>query len=92
MTNQPGAPQAQVTELFEKIQKMMEFNKRPREIQNRMYTQLRRDVSMKKERSWQGRREEIEMTVMHDVCDGRPGERKQVTTGQPNMPRGMLDI
>ncbi|XP_037630523.1 GTPase IMAP family member 8-like isoform X1 [Sebastes umbrosus] len=88
MTNQSRASEAELTELFEKIQKMMENNMPPRETRDRMYTQLRRDVSMKEARRAQGRQEEIEMTVMHDVHDGRPGQRKQMASGWPYMPRG----
>lgn len=40
----------QVKELFEKIQKMMEANKRPREVQYRMYSQARQDVGIKEKR------------------------------------------
>lgn len=69
MSDRSGASEAQVAELFEKIQKMMETNKRPREIQDRMYTQLRREVSMKDARRTQGGRQEIEMAV---VPDGKP--------------------
>ncbi|XP_035536051.1 GTPase IMAP family member 8-like [Morone saxatilis] len=87
MTN-PRASEAQVTELIEKIQRMMEANKRPKEIQDRMYTQLRRDLSMNGERRWQGRQEEIELTVLHDVHDGKPRERKQVASGWMHMPQG----
>ncbi|XP_040901512.1 GTPase IMAP family member 8-like [Toxotes jaculatrix] len=82
MTNQPRASEGQVTELFEKIQKMIKANERPREIQYRMYTQLRRDVSMK------GRQEELEMTVRHDVHDGRPRQMKQISSGSTYMLRG----
>ncbi|XP_044057800.1 GTPase IMAP family member 9-like [Siniperca chuatsi] len=88
MNNQSRASEAQVAELFGKIQKMMETLKRPREIQYRMSTQLRHDVSMKEERRWEGRQEEIEMTVRHDVHDGRPRETKQMASGWPYMPRG----
>ncbi|XP_031139651.1 GTPase IMAP family member 8-like isoform X2 [Sander lucioperca] len=87
MSSQSRASEAQVTELFEKIKKMMETNKRPKYIQDRMYTQLRRDVSIKEDRRWQGRQEEIEMTVMHNVHDGRMGQRKQMAPGRLYMPR-----
>ncbi|KAL7401185.1 hypothetical protein ABVT39_024369 [Epinephelus coioides] len=87
MTNQSGASEAQLTELFEKIQRMIQTNKRPREIQDRMYMQLRRDVSMKEDRRAQGGQEEIEMTVMHDVHDRRLGKRKQTTSGEAWVPR-----
>lgn len=89
MSSQSRASEAQVTELFEKIKKMMETNKRPKYIQDRMYTQLRRDVSIKEDRRWQGRQEEIEMTVMHNVHDGRMGQRKQMAPGRLYMPRGI---
>lgn len=89
MTNQPWASEAQVRELFEKIGKMMETNRRPREIQYRMYTRLRRDVSMKEvERRWQEGQGEVEMTVMRDVPDGRPRQRQQMSSGWQYMPRG----
>ncbi|KAM9359112.1 GTPase IMAP family member 8-like [Symphorus nematophorus] len=87
MTNQSGASEAQVTELFGKIQKMVEANSRPKEIQYMMYTQLRRDLSLKEEMGWQGRQEEIEMTAMHDVYNGKPRERQQMTSGWPHTPR-----
>ncbi|XP_071327678.1 GTPase IMAP family member 8-like [Trachinotus anak] len=89
MSNQSGASQAQVTELFLKIRKMMEANERPREIQNRMYTQLRREVSLREERRWRGRREVIEMTVMGDVHDGRPSRRQRISSGWQRMSRGV---
>lgn len=88
MSSQSGASEAQVTELFEKIQKMMEAKKRPVEVQQRMYTQLRREASMMEKRRWQGGREEIEMTVMYDVYDGRPRQTTQVASAWPYMPRG----
>lgn len=83
MTSQSRTSETQVTELFEKIQKMMEANNRPREIQHRMYTQLRRDVCMKQEGRWQGRQEEME--IMHD---GRLSQWEQVSSGWLNMSRG----
>ena len=92
MTNQPKASGAQVTELFGKIQKMQEANSCPKEIQHMMYTQLRRDLSLKEERSWQGRQEEIEMAVMHDVHVRRPQERQQMASGWPYMPRGRWEL
>ncbi|KAA8593699.1 GTPase IMAP family member 8 isoform X1 [Etheostoma spectabile] len=88
MSSQSRASEAQVTELFEKIQKMMEANKRAKYIRDRMYTQVRRDVSIKEDRSWRGRQEEIEMTVMHNVHDGRMGQRKQMAPGWLYLPRG----
>lgn len=91
VTDRPhGASQAQVRELFEKIQKMMEANKRPREVQYRMYTQLRRDVSVQEERRRQGREEEVEMEmgVMYDAPDGRSRQRQQTASGWSDMPTG----
>ncbi|XP_028429486.1 GTPase IMAP family member 8 isoform X2 [Perca flavescens] len=88
MSSQSRASEAQVTELFVKIQKMMKTNERPKYIQDRMYTQLRRDVSIKEDRRWQGRQEEIEMTVMHNVHDGRMGQREQMAPQWLYMPRG----
>ncbi|XP_041666197.1 GTPase IMAP family member 4-like [Cheilinus undulatus] len=78
MTNQPSAPQTQVTELFGKIQKMMETNQLSTEVKNMLYTRLRQELSMEEERSWQNRREEVEMTEMHDVHDGMLGQRQRV--------------
>ncbi|KAM7413673.1 hypothetical protein PAMA_020855 [Pampus argenteus] len=86
MSSQSGASKAHVTELFEKIQKVMKAKKRPMEVQQRMYTQLRQEV--KEERRWQGRQEAIEMTVMYNVTDGRPRQAKQVASGLPYMRRG----
>ncbi|KAM6932082.1 GTPase IMAP family member 8-like [Lycodopsis pacificus] len=77
MSDQSGASEAQVAELFEKIQKMMETNKRPKEIQDWMYTQLRREVSMKDARRTQGGRQEIEMAV---VPDGMPEASRRTYT------------
>lgn len=74
-----------MTELFEKIHSMMETNRRPREIQYRMYTQLRRDLSIKDERRWQGRQEE--MTAMYDIHDGRLGTRMHITSEWSHIPR-----
>ncbi|XP_023284182.1 GTPase IMAP family member 8-like [Seriola lalandi dorsalis] len=89
MSNQSRTSEVQVKQLFEKIQKMMEVNKRPREIQNMMYTQLRRDVSMRvEERRWQGRVEDIEMTVMGDVRDRRSRPRRQISSKWQQMSRG----
>ncbi|KAF3693140.1 GTPase IMAP family member 8 Immune-associated nucleotide-binding protein 9 [Channa argus] len=92
MSNQSRDSQAQVTELFEKIHRMMLANERSREIQYRMYTKLRQDVCMKEERRGRDRQEEIEMTGMHDVQDGR--QRKQIFSGWLNLPRtaaGLID-
>ncbi|XP_075938133.1 GTPase IMAP family member 4-like [Anarhichas minor] len=85
MSDRSGASEAQVAELFEKIQKMMETNKRPREIQDRMYTQLRREVSMKDARRMQGGREEIM------VPDGKPeaSRRTYIPKGFPVEPVGL---
>ncbi|XP_026233986.1 GTPase IMAP family member 8-like isoform X2 [Anabas testudineus] len=80
MTSQSRTSQAQVAELFEQIQQMMEANSRPREIQYRMYTQLRLEVCMEQEERRQRRREKMEMTVMD--------YGKQVSSGWLNMPRG----
>lgn len=89
LSNQPGASEAQVAELFQKIQKMIEANKRPRGVQDRMYTQLRREVSLREVRRSQGRQEDIEMRVMHDMHDGRPWQRKQMASKQLQLiPRG----
>ncbi|KAI9548103.1 hypothetical protein NQZ68_013123 [Dissostichus eleginoides] len=89
LSNQPGASEAQVAELFQKIQKMIEANKRPRGVQDRMYTQLRREVSLREVRRSQGRQEDIEMRVMHDMHDGRPWQRKQMASKQLYIPRGL---
>ncbi|KAK2846834.1 hypothetical protein Q5P01_009833 [Channa striata] len=87
MTNWSRDSQAQVTELFEKIQRMMLANERPKEVQYMMYTKLREYVSTKEERRWQERQEEIEMERMHDVHDGR-----QSSSGWLNQPRGLMDF
>ncbi|KAI4815929.1 hypothetical protein KUCAC02_006052 [Chaenocephalus aceratus] len=90
LSNQPGASEAQVAELFQKIQKMIEANKCPRGVQDRMYTQLRREVSLREARRSQGRQEDIEMRVMHDMHDGRPWQRKQMASKQLQLiPRGL---
>ncbi|KAK5869007.1 hypothetical protein PBY51_009972 [Eleginops maclovinus] len=80
MTNQSGASEAQLAELFQKIQKMIEINKRPRGVRDRMYTQLRREVSLREASRSQGRQEQVEMRNMHDVHDGRPWPRKQLAS------------
>ncbi|XP_042337134.1 GTPase IMAP family member 8-like, partial [Plectropomus leopardus] len=85
LTNQSRAAEDQRRELFGKIWNMTETNRRPREIQDRMYTLLRQNLSIKEDRRLQGRREEIEMTVMHD---GSSGRRMQMTSGAPYMARG----
>ncbi|XP_010731551.2 GTPase IMAP family member 4 [Larimichthys crocea] len=80
MPNQSLAPEAQLTELFAKIQKIVKANNRPKEIQYRMYTQVRQEVSTTMEWRQQGRQEEIEMTLMHDVQDGRPRGRQEMAS------------
>ncbi|KAI3354479.1 hypothetical protein L3Q82_018991 [Scortum barcoo] len=89
MTNESGAPAAQVTELFEKIHKMMETNRRPMEIQHRMYIQLRRDMSMREERRRQGRQVKTEMTAMYDDHDGTSNARTYTVSEWPHMLRGV---
>lgn len=82
MTTLSSASDAQVEELFQKIHKLVEDVNVPRETRYRMYMQLRREIIMKEERRWQTRREEIEMTEMHD---GRPQQRVWMTS---YVPRG----
>ncbi|KAM4627961.1 GTPase IMAP family member 8-like [Polymixia lowei] len=81
VASQSRAPAGQVKELLEKIDKMVEANMRPREIQQRMYTQIRKDVRKEEERKVQ-----IEMSVMQD------GMRRQVwmASGPTYLPRGFL--
>uniref|UniRef100_UPI0037E82822 GTPase IMAP family member 9-like n=1 Tax=Semicossyphus pulcher TaxID=241346 RepID=UPI0037E82822 len=86
MTNQPIASEAQVTELFRKIQRMMETNNRSKEIQNMLYTKLRQDVCLQEEMSLQGRQEELEMTVMNAVHDGRPTQMQRMASGRHKFP------
>ncbi|XP_062275136.1 GTPase IMAP family member 4-like isoform X2 [Scomber scombrus] len=86
MAGQSRASEFQVTELFEKILKMMEAKRHPLEVQQRKYTQLRRDVSMKQESRWQGRPVEIEMSVMYEEIDGMPRRTNKVESGRPYMP------
>ncbi|XP_053176094.1 GTPase IMAP family member 8-like [Scomber japonicus] len=88
MADQSRASEFQVRELFEKILKMMEAKRRPLEVQQRKYTQLRREVSMKQESRWQGRPVEIEMSVMYEEIDERPRRTNQVESGWPYIPRG----
>lgn len=88
MPNQSLAPEAQLTELFAKIQKIVKANNRPKEIQYRMYTQVRQEVSTTMEWRQQGRQEEIEMTLMHDVQDGRPRGRQEMASRWSFMLRG----
>ncbi|XP_028275994.1 GTPase IMAP family member 8-like isoform X2 [Parambassis ranga] len=77
MTTLSSASEAQVAELFQKIHKLVEDVNMPRETRYRMYMQLRHEITMKEERRWR-RREEIEMTEMHDgrmtsyIPRGRP--------------------
>ncbi|XP_060901984.1 GTPase IMAP family member 8-like [Labrus mixtus] len=77
MTNQPSASDTQVTELFKKIRSMMATNNRSWEIQNMLYTNLRREARMEGERSRQDGQVEVEMRERHDVWDGRPGQRQR---------------
>lgn len=88
MADQSRASEFQVRELFEKILKMMEAQRRPLEVQQRKYTQLRREVSMKQESRWQGRPVEIEMSMMDEEIDERPRRTNQVESGWPYIPRG----
>ncbi|XP_074535794.1 GTPase IMAP family member 8-like [Halichoeres trimaculatus] len=75
MTNCLSSPKAQVTELLEKIQKMMETSS-SRETQNILYTRLRRELGVK-ERTWWGR-QVVEKTLNEcDECDGVPGQMQQ---------------
>ncbi|KAF7644659.1 hypothetical protein LDENG_00218100 [Lucifuga dentata] len=62
MSNQSTASEAQVLQLFEKIQTMVEINKCPREFQQRMYTQLRQEVRTKAE-AMDGKRAQSFMDV-----------------------------
>lgn len=55
----------QVKELLDKIEKMVEANMRPREVQQRMYSRVREEVRMQ-ERNLGGGREDIEIEVMWD--------------------------
>ncbi|KAG8002263.1 GTPase IMAP family member 8, partial [Nibea albiflora] len=87
MTNQSLASEAQLSELFAKIQKIVKANNRPKLIQYRMYDQVRQEVSTTMEQRWQGKQEEIEMTLMHDVQDGRPRGRQQMASRWSFMPR-----
>ncbi|KAM6987391.1 GTPase IMAP family member 8-like [Tautogolabrus adspersus] len=89
-TNQPSASDTQVTELFKKIRSMMATNNRSWEIQNILYTMLRQDASMEGERSWQKRQADVEMREVHDVRDGRPGQRQQLASGFPVSSRPAL--
>ncbi|TKS81461.1 GTPase IMAP family member 8 [Collichthys lucidus] len=94
MSNQFLAPEAQLTELFAKIQKIVKANNRPKEIQYRMYAQVRQEVSMMMEWRQQGRQEEIEMTLMQDVQDGRSRRRQEIAdpvgTGDSKPALGLI--
>ncbi|KAG7218403.1 hypothetical protein INR49_020402 [Caranx melampygus] len=95
VSNHPGpsgASRVQIMELFGKIQKLMEVNRRPPDLQARLYTQLRREVSMREEERRRGRQEEIEMTVMGEVRDGRwrPG-RRVTSRGKSSVGNWILD-
>lgn len=92
VSNHPGSlgpsgdSRAQMMELFEKIQKMMEVNQRPPELQLRLYTQLRQEVTMREEerrRTW--RQEEIGMGEVHY---GRLGPGRQVSSRWQQTSRG----
>lgn len=89
MTSQSKASEAQVIELLEKINLMMEANRCPWEIQHRMYTQMRQDLSIKEETRWQGGQEETRMAVLNY---DRPKERQQMALGWPNMPKGKSEL
>jgi len=82
MTSQSGVSLDQITELFEKIQRMVVAIKHPREIQYR----LREDVSMRGEQRRHARQEEIEMALINRS----PRQRELITSRWPYTPRGKL--
>ncbi|KAK5617044.1 hypothetical protein CRENBAI_016528 [Crenichthys baileyi] len=66
MYSQPSMAQLHVSELFSKIQKMAEASEK-------------RGGAMLREEQWRNTRlQEIEMTVMGNVYDGRPGQRQKI--------------
>ncbi|XP_029529828.1 GTPase IMAP family member 8-like [Oncorhynchus nerka] len=69
--------QVQVQLLLEKIDRMVEINRRPREIQERLYTQVRESLRMGGGKQ-QG--EDIEMLVMQDM---RTRQNQRVTAVVP---------
>ncbi|CAJ1066033.1 GTPase IMAP family member 8-like [Xyrichtys novacula] len=81
MTNQPSTIKAEVTQLMEKIQRMLETTPPSWEIRNKQYTKLRQE-SMEGWRGWQGRQEDMEMTNVYDLCDDMPGLARQRASGK----------
>ncbi|XP_077962279.1 GTPase IMAP family member 8 [Gasterosteus aculeatus] len=74
--------ESQHSELFEKIRKVVEVNQRPKEMRDRMYTQLRQELAARGARkSWGGRVE---------IDDWKPGHMERTASRQTFVPRGFL--
>jgi hypothetical protein len=77
LDSQARDKEVQVQLLLEKIDRMVEINRRPREIQERLYSQVREGLRM---RGGKQQGEDIEMLVMQDM---RTRQNQWVTTVVP---------